>query len=150
MCGGRNSKMKTLIWFRNNNNNNNTINANTKLVQHPTQRTLMSMNNVCVQPNVIGQKMVTTKSSSSNKYITPNISNINQTAQASCMSTVHYRTNESLQGNEQRVTTYRTIQPTEVRQTSVTKSITMMNHPVNISSDGGQQSIKKDTEWNQL
>lgn len=124
-------------------------------MQHTTQRTLMSMNNVCVQPNVIGQKMGTIKNSTTNKYITqasPNISNINQTQQTPCMTTVQYRTNESLQANDQRVTTFRTIQPTEVRPTSVTKSITMLNHPVNhMNADsGGQQSTKKDAECYQL
>lgn len=115
------------------------------------------MNNVCVQPNVIGQKIGAAKTPVTNKYITQaspnisNISNISSAQQAACMSTAQYRSNESLQGNDQRITTYRTIQPTEVRPTSVTKSITMLNHPVNISSDGGgQQSTKKDTEWNQL
>lgn len=106
---------------------------------------------MCVQPNVIGQKITTTKNTSTGKYMTqmsPNISNMSQTP---CMSTVPYRSNELLQGNDQRVTTtYRTIQPTEAR-TTASKSITMINHPVHVNAENNcQQPVKRDAEWNQL
>lgn len=144
------------FYRNNNNNNNNTINANTKLVQHSTQRTVMSMNNMCVQPNVIGQKVITGKNTTaSGKYMAqsnPNMSNIGQT---SCMSTTAtpYRSLDPMHGNDQRVTTtYRAIQPSsETRQTSVTKTITMLNHPMNANTENNcQQAAKKETEWNQL
>ncbi|XP_031630526.1 inactive histone-lysine N-methyltransferase 2E isoform X2 [Contarinia nasturtii] len=134
----------------NNNNNNNTINANTKIVQHTTPRTIMSMNNMCVQPNVIGQKVTTAKNASTGKYMAQTSSNISNISQTPCMSTTLYRSNENLQTGDQRVTTYRTIQPTETRPSSMTKSI-MINHPMNVNSENnGQPSTKKDTEWNQF
>lgn len=112
----------------------------------------MSMNNMCVQPNVIGQKLATAKGTPVTKYMAqsnPNISNINQTP---CMSTVQYRSNENLQAGEQRVTTYRTIQPTEARPSSaVNKSVTVINHPMHINPDSSShQPTKKNSEWNQL
>lgn len=106
------------------------------------------MNNMCVQPNVVGHKA---KNTSTGKYIaqtSPSISNISQLA---CMPSTQYRSNENMQGTDQRIATYRTIQPTDARSLSVTKSVTMINHPINIKSESGnQQSTKKDTEWNQL
>lgn len=144
------------FYRNNNNNNNNTINANTKLVQHTTQRTVMSMNNMCVQPNVIGQKVITGKNTAvSGKYMTqsnPHISNIGQT---SCMATtIPYRSNDPMHINDQRITTtYRAIQPSsDTRSTSVTKSITMINHPMNANSENSCQQLpaKKETDWSQL
>lgn len=105
---------------------------------------------MCVQPNVIGQKLATAKGTPIAKYMAqtnPSISNISQTP---CMSTAQYRTNENLQTNDQRVTTYRTIQPTEARPSSVTKSVTVINHSMNINPESSHQSTKKNTEWNQL
>lgn len=140
----------------NNNNNNNTINANTKLVQHTTQRTVMSMNNMCVQPNVVGQKVIAGKNTTTTgKYMAqsnPNMSNIGQT---SCMSTTTtpYRSLDPMHGNDQRVTTtYRAIQPSsDARPASVSKSITMLNHPMHANTENTcQQPIKKESEWNQL
>lgn len=139
------------MFFRNNNNNNNnTINANTKIVQHTAPRTIMSMNNMCVQPNVIGQKLTTAKGTPIAKYMAqtnPSISSISQTP---CITTAQYRTNENLQTNDQRVTTYRTIQPTEARPSSVTKSVTVINHSMNVNPESSHQSTKKNAEWNQL
>lgn len=139
------------IFRNNNNNNNNTINANTKLVQHTTQRTVMPMNNICVQPNVIGQKVTTAKNTSMGKYMTQTNTNISQ---APCMSTAPYRTNEQLQTNDQRVTTtYRAIQPSEARPTATLgKTISMINHPVNVNTGDGnrQPTMKKDVEWSQF
>lgn len=137
----------------NNNNNNNTINANTKLVQHTTQRTVMSMNNMCVQPNVIGQKVMAGKNTAATgKYMTQSSPNISNTGQTSCMSTTTaYRSNDPMHGNDQRITTtYRAIQPSsESRPAQLTKSITMINHPTN-SENNCQQTVKKEPEWNQL
>lgn len=109
------------------------------------------MNNLCVQPNVIGQKLATAKGTPIAKYMAqtnPSISNISQTP---CMSTAQYRSNENLQASEQRVTTYRTIQPTEARPSSMTKSVTVINHPMSVNSESsGHQSTKKNSDWNQL
>lgn len=106
---------------------------------------------MCVQPNVIGQKLATAKGAPIAKYMTqanPSISNISQTP---CMSTAQCRTNENLQAGDQRVTTYRTIQPTEARPSSVTKSVTVINHPINVNPESNShQSTKKNSEWNQL
>lgn len=105
---------------------------------------------MCVQPNVIGQKLATTKGTTIAKYMAqtnPSISNLSQTP---CISTTQYRSNENLQGSDQRVT-YRTIQPTEARSSSVTKSVTVINHPMNVNPESsGRQSTKKNSEWNQL
>lgn len=145
------------FYRNNNNNNNNTINANTKLVQHSAQRTVMTMNNMCVQPNVIGQKVIAGKNTiASGKYMTqsnPNISNV--IGQTSCMSTVTpYRSNDPMHANDQRVTTtYRAIQPSsETRPSSITKTITMINHPMNAHSENScqQPPAKKEAEWSQL
>lgn len=138
------------IYRNNNNNNNTTINANTKLVQHSTQRTIMPMNNMCVQPTVIGQKVGTSKNTSASKYLAqtnPSISNIGQT---SCISTTQYRSAETLQG-DQRITTYRTIQPTESRPSSLPKSVTVVTHPSSVNSEKlNQSSARKETEWNHV
>lgn len=114
----------------------------------------MSMNNMCIQPNVIGQKVNAVKNAATNKYMTqtgPNISSIGQT---SCISTgIPYRTNESMTANDQRVTTtYRAIQPSsEQRPSPATKSITVINHPANVSAENScLQPTKKEAEWNQL
>lgn len=125
-------------------------------MQHTTQRTVMSMNNMCVQPNVIGQKVIAGKNATaSGKYMTqsnPNMSNIGQT---SCMATTTtpYRSLDPMHANDQRITTtYRAIQPSsDTRPAPVTKSITMLNHPMNVNSENNcQQSVKKESEWNQL
>lgn len=115
------------------------------------------MNNMCVQPNVIGQKVITGKNTiASGKYMTqsnPNISNIGQTSIGMSTTTTPYRSNDPMHGNDQRITTtYRAIQPSsENRPTSVTKSITMINHAMNANSENNcQQSAKKETEWSQL
>lgn len=107
---------------------------------------------MCVQPNVIGQKLTTAKNTSTGKYMTQTSPNISNIGQSSCMSTGPYRTNEQMHGNDQRVTTtYRTIQPTEARPSQLTKSITMINHPVNVNAENNcQQPVKKEIEWSQL
>lgn len=104
---------------------------------------------MCVQPNVIGQKVTTTKNTSTGKYLAQTSSNISNISQTPCMSTTLYRSNENLQTGDQRVTTYRTIQPTETRPASMTKTITMINHSMN-SENNSQPSTKKDADWNQL
>lgn len=116
-------------------------------MQHPVPRTMMSM---CVQPNVIGQKVTTTKNASTGKYLAQASQGISNTIQTPCMPTTQFRSNENLQSSDQRITTYRAIQPTEGRP-SVTKSVTMINHPINVNAENNSQpSTKKDTDWNQL
>lgn len=113
------------------------------------------MNNMCVQPNVIGQKVIAGKNAAtSGKYMTQSSPNISNTGQTSCMSTTTtYRSNDPMHGNDQRITTtYRAIQPSsESRPASLTKAITMINHPANTNSENNcQQSVKKEPEWSQL
>lgn len=114
---------------------------------------MMTMNNVCIQPNVVGQKVSSVKNNSTvTKYLTHNSPSISSISQTPCMSTTQYRSNENFHGTDQRVTTYRTIQPTDTRPSSVTKSVTVINHPMNINSESsrGQISTKKEADWNQL